>query len=254
MRYSQVLEYSQHKEVDTGLPYSNQEAMQESAGILLDCYEDLSRTKQHLLFPLLGNEEPRQWAHYPKDDVIDHSTGFQYFYHSHSAEDRQDFPEHGHFHLFARMNSGKHSIDAYTEEKFLEGLRSVPDKDSTNASLLCISLDQKGIPLSIFTVNRWVTGDNLLSWGATISLLKKFHITTPGFETTNLWMKAMLGLFLPEIVDLLVRRDLRLAELARERRPSGGMLEDKNIELLSETFIDIDNKISLLNKATKLTN
>ena len=236
------------------LPYVNQEAMQRSASALLDCYKQLSTNKQHLLFPLLGDVSPRQWAHYPEDDVIDHSTGYQYFYHSHSPEDRQDSSEHGHFHLFARMGSGKHDIDTNAETKFLDSLKTSPDEQSTNANLLCISLDAKGVPMSMFTTNRWVTGDHLLSASTTLSLLNDFRVTTPGFEIVNQWVEAILGLFWTEIVELLVQRDLRLAELASARPQSDSLLEDKNIELLSDTVIDIDCKVSLLSKVSDSTN
>jgi len=253
MGCSLALEHYQHKKINVDLPYVNQEAMRRSANALFGCYEHLSMNKQHLLFPLLGDASPKQWTHYPENDVIDHSTGYQYFYHSHSPEDRQDSQEHGHFHLFARMDGGKHDIDAITEAKFLDSLKSVPDGQSTNANLLCISLDPKGVPMSMFTVNRWVTEDHLLSASTTLALLNDFRITTPGFEIVNQWLEAILGLFWPEIIELLLQRDLRLAELASERHQPGSLLEDKNIELLSETVIDIDYKISLLNQATEST-
>ncbi len=247
------LKNSQRKKINVNLPSINQEAMQRSAISLLGCYEHLSINKQHLLFPLLGNAAPKQWVHYPEDDVIDHSTGYQYFYHSHSPEDRQDSPEHGHFHLFARMDGEKHDIDANTEARFLDSLKSAPDRVSTNANLLCISLDAKGVPLSMFTVNRWVTEDHLLSSSTTLALLNDFRVTTPGFETVNQWLEAMLGLFWTEIVGLLVQRDLRLAELVSSRSQTDSLLEDTTIEVLSDTAIDIDCKISLLNKASDLT-
>lgn len=227
--------------------------MQRSAGTLLDCYRQLSVNKQHLLFPLLGNAAPRQWAHYPEDDVIDRSTGYQYFYHSHSPEDRQDSSEHGHFHLFARMDGGMHDINAHTEKRFLNSLKSVPDEQSTNANLLCISLDAKGVPISMFTVNRWVTEDHLLSASTTLSLLNDFRVTTPGFEIVNQWLKAMLGLFWTEIVELLVQRDLKLAELMGKSHLTDGLLENTAIEMLSDTVIDIDRKIALLDKAVEST-
>lgn len=229
--------------------------MQQSASALLACYKHLSRHKQHLLSPLLGNAFPKQWAHYPEDDVIDHSSGYQYFYHSHSPEDRLDSAEHGHFHLFARMDSGKHDVDANTEARFLDSLKAASvGQSTTTASLLCISLDAKGVPMSIFTVNRWVTGDHLLSASTTLTLLKGFRMATPGFETANKWLEAMLGLFWPQIVELLVQRDLRLAALASERRSPSSLLEDPTIELLSDITVDIDHQIEgLLDNGQKTT-
>ena len=232
-----------HKRMHKDLPSTDQEVMRQSANNLLSCYEYLSETNQHLLFPVLGTKTPRQWEHYPEDDVIDRSAGYQYFYHSHSPEDRKN-EEHGHFHLFARLDSDKHEIEANTETKFLDKLKSEPVRQSNKVNLLCISLDAKGLPISMSTVNRWVTSDHLLSWNSTLTLLKGFHISTPGYETVNQWLEAILGLFLPEIVDMLVQRDLKLAALAESNNYQSDLLDDKNIELLSETGIDIDQKIA----------
>ncbi len=52
-----------------------------SAGLrLLQTYADLSDSKGHLLDEVLGDAVPLQWAHYPPDDAIDLSSGFQWFY------------------------------------------------------------------------------------------------------------------------------------------------------------------------------
>jgi len=69
---------------------------------LLETYAGLAERGEHLLGRLLAGQAPRQWAHYPEDDAIDQSSGYQWFYHSHSPEDRPGATEHGHVHLFAR--------------------------------------------------------------------------------------------------------------------------------------------------------
>jgi hypothetical protein len=55
---------------------------------LLEIYAELALRGEHLLGQLLGGELPRQWRHYPEDDAIDLGSGFQWFYHSHSPQDR----------------------------------------------------------------------------------------------------------------------------------------------------------------------
>jgi hypothetical protein len=241
------LEHTLRKTIERDfLSAINQKTRQQSASALLACYEQLSVQKQHLLHPLLHDVTPKQWQHYPDSDVIDTSSGYQYFYHSHSPEDRLDSPEHGHFHVFARLDGEKHVINEDAETKFLHDLRADSAGQSTTANLLCISLDAKGVPMSIFTVNRWVTGGHFLSASTTLALLKGFKVATPGFEVVNQWLEAMLGLFWPQIVELLVQRDLRLLSLAETRRTKDDLLEDHRIELLSDIAIDIDCSISLL--------
>lgn len=218
-------------------------SMLQSAESLLGCYTQLAEAQQHLLGPLLKGAKPRQWAHYPDDDVIDADTGFQYFYHSHSPDDRPDLVEHGHFHLFARLDASRRVIDVAGETQFLSRLRAAPAPDGKTASLLCIGLDPKGVPRSLFTVNRWVTGDHLLSADATLALLREFRITAGETALINTWLAAMIGLFWPQIVELLHQRDRKLGALAVVRPDGGDLLDDASIELLSSVQIDIDHQI-----------
>lgn len=216
--------------------------MLSAAQALLACYGQLAERREHLLAPLLGGAAPVQWAHYPDDDVIDTISGYQYFYHSHSPEDRPDSTDHGHFHLFARVDSGVHVLDAERETHFLASLAAQAGSGNT-ASLLCIGLDAKGVPRSLFTVNRWVTGDHLLSADATLALLRDFCISNTGADTINTWLAAMIGLFWPQIVALLQARD---SELAARRTDGVDLLDDAAVELLSSVQIDIDHQIGLL--------
>lgn len=220
--------------------------MLKSAECLFACYERLQQEKQHLLSPILNGASPKQWAHYPDDDVIDKRSGYQYFYHSHSPDDRPGAAEHGHFHLFARLDGGIHVIDAAREKRFLRRLNSAAAVDSKTVSLLCISLDARGVPTSLFTVNRWVTGDHLLSADATLALLKGFHVKTPGFELVSEWMQALVGLFWPQIVELLRQRDRKLESVIAAGRSDADLLDDNRVELLSECDTDIDLQMERL--------
>jgi hypothetical protein len=219
-------------------------AMRLAARQIIDCYTSLSVHGSHLLGDFLGNELPRQWRHYPEDDIIDRSLGYQYFYHSHSPEDREAAEEHGHFHLFARMDDGLHFIDESAERHFL---RRVGDEAAiaNTASLLCISLDSRGVPASLFTTNRWVTGDHLFSAASTLQLISGFRIEAAGPLLVNHWIAAMVQLFWPQIEELLLKRDRTLARQARLRGRTG-LLGDVKLEVLSSIPIDIDAQIALL--------
>lgn len=210
---------------------------------LVSCYVALAGARQHLLDPLLAGAAPLQWAHYPEDDVIDRDSGYQYFYHSHSPEDRPDAADHGHFHLFARTAAHPDKIDPAHEAAFLGHLGAAPASEAATASLLCIGLDAKGVPVSLFTVNRWVTGDHFLSAEATLALLGQFRVQSGGPATINDWLTALLGLYWDDIVELVRRRDRQLAALAAHRDAPGDLLDDRAIELLSGLDLDIDAQL-----------
>jgi hypothetical protein len=85
---------------------------------LLQTYAGLARRGEHLLGQLFGGELPRQWRHYPEDDAIDLGSGFQWFYHAHSPEDRPGAAEHGHIHLFARRKLWSRRLRSAQEIEF----------------------------------------------------------------------------------------------------------------------------------------
>ncbi len=214
---------------------------------LIECYQELAQDARHLLQDFLHGERPRQWAHYPEDDVIDRASGYQYFYHSHAPEDRENSAEHGHFHLFARLDGAQHGIDAAAEQAFLQGIAADAATGNT-AHLLCISLNARGVPTSLFTVNRWVTGDQFLSGAATLALLRGFTLQTEAHALVNRWLKALLQLFWPQIETLLQQRDQALLRLIAEGKAQP-LFDNPMVEVLSECAIDIDQQIGLLNAA-----
>ncbi|MES2295487.1 MAG: hypothetical protein V4582_00525 [Pseudomonadota bacterium] len=224
-------------------PGTGEDPMRDCAERVIACYMALASAQQHLLDPLLAGATPVQWAHYPDDDVVDEACGYQYFYHSHSPQDRPHASDHGHFHLFARSAAHLDKIDPAHEARFLRGIKAAPAVDAKTAALLCIGLDAKGVPISLFTVNRWVTGDHLLSADATLALLDEFRLNDSGPASINAWLKAMIGLFWPQIVDLVRRRDRQLAALCASGKHGGDILDDPGIELLSNLDIDIDQQL-----------
>lgn len=234
-------------EVSARMPAQNLPAMLAAAENLIECYQELATDAHHLLQGLLHGELPGQWTHYPEDDVIDRSSGYQYFYHSHAPEDRENSAEHGHFHLFARLDGEAHAIDAAAEQAFLHGIQGDAASGNT-ANLLCISLDARGVPTSLFTVNRWVTGDQFLSGPATLALLRGFTLQTEEHQLVNRWLKALVQLFWPQIETLMHQRDQALLHLIAEGKAQP-LFDNPMVEVLSECTIDIDQQIGLLNAA-----
>jgi hypothetical protein len=105
--------------------------------------------------------------------------------------------------------------------------------------LLCIGMSPIGVPISLFTVNRWVTGDLLLSRSNTLLLLDSMRLDT-GYPAIDSVLMALSQLYRPEIRSLMRLRDAAL----RARADDGpGTLDDVDVEILSEISLDIDRRI-----------
>lgn len=222
------------------LPLASREGLLKAAGArLLETYADLSRRGEHLFSGLLAGGVPRQWSHYPEDDAVDHRSGFQWFYHSHSPEDRPSSAEHGHIHLFARPKLWSRRLRSAGELEFAALAENSHESVSTR-HLLCISFDAKGIPISLFTVNSWVTGDLMLSAPTTVAILDQIALET-GYKDVDAVLECVVKLCRAEIQDLLETRDARL--LGRKK---SGALSDESLEILSEINIQLDLKLQAL--------
>ncbi|MQW67181.1 hypothetical protein GHK33_32400 [Sinorhizobium meliloti] len=71
----------------------------------------------------------KAWDHYPPGDVFDPTSGAQWFYHCHPAEEGAE--EHGHFHCFLRPQGSQGPIH----------------------HLAAVGVDAYGRLLRLFTVN-----------------------------------------------------------------------------------------------------
>lgn len=209
---------------------------------LLETYAGLAERGEHLLGRLLAGHAPRQWAHYPEDDAIDHISGYQWFYHSHSPEDRPGAVEHGHIHLFARRVLWSRRLYSRSERAFA-ALCGNPSATPTTRHLLTIGLDAKGLPISLFTVNSWVTGDLMLGADLTLELLAAMTLDT-GYPEFDAVIESVVRLCAPELLVLMQRRD---DALRAHRAPD--KLHDETLELLSEIRIDLDAKLAALSAA-----
>lgn len=211
-------------------------APREAGQRLVEAYVALAGRGEHLLARLLAGQAPRQWAHYPEDDAIDQASGYQWFYHSHSPEDRSAAAEHGHIHLFARRPLWGRRLRSRAERGFAE-LCGRPLAEPDTRHLLAIGFDVKGLPVSLFTVNSWVTGDLMLSASLTMELLSTMRLDT-GHAEVDAVVESTIGLCLPEIEALLSRRDQAL-----EGHSGEGKLGDSELEMLSELPIDLDARL-----------
>lgn len=203
---------------------------------LLETYAGLAQRGAHLFGDLLDDAAPTQWSHYPEDDAIDPASGFQWFYHSHAPDDRAQEAEHGHIHLFARRALWSRRLGSARERAFRALTCDSPAFHNTR-HLLAVGFDAKGLPVSMFTVNSWVTGDRMLSAGLTAELLDGVRLST-GYPHVDAVLESLIALYRPEIRALLAQRDQRFSAW-----DGADVLSDESLEVVSELRIDVDAKL-----------
>ncbi len=204
---------------------------------LVETYTALAARGEHLLKALLDGSPSRQWQHYPEDDAIDLVSGYQWFYHSHSPEDRLGATEHGHFHLFARRPLWARQLQSSADKAFARFTHN-PKKPVNTRHLLTIGMNAKGVPESVFTVNSWVTGDLMLSAPTTALLLAQMRLNT-GHYAIDTMLECLTHLCSEEIAQALSMRDATLSGWGPRN-----VLTDESLEVLSEVPIDLDQKLA----------
>ena len=179
--------------------------------------------------------------HYPSGDVYDSETHSQYYYHSH----RPEGGEHGHFHTFLRAKGMPKNLKPID----YDGEATIPTGDDALAHLIAIAMNQPGQPISLFSVNRWVTDESWYSAQDTIAMLDLFKMdhTFPCLAV-NQWITALLILFRPQIEALLIERDKTLKNWAALHLGTD-IYEDRNLELTSFLPINIADQIKAIDDA-----
>lgn len=166
--------------------------------------------------------------HYPDGGVVDRRHGSQLFYHCH----RPGSAEHGHVHLFwhaTRSGHRRYLGPAATRRKGEPWTRTAP------SHLVAIGLDARGLPVSLFTVNRWVTGGHWFDAPTTLGLVRRFSLqSVPGHEDSCEWVSGFVQLYERVIERLMAARDRRLARTG----PLREALEDRRIEVVSSVKLD----------------
>ena len=215
------------------IPRERLESMAEAAMEVTSCLRALAKTKHNIVGEVLaGHGTFYEWNHYPPGDVHDPDSRSQYYYHAHATEQRF-IGEHGHFHLFVRVDP--------------------PGTAQTEATppthLFAIAMNSAGWPIALFTTNRWVTGEHWRSAAEVIKLLDPFAIdhTKPNWAL-NRWITAMAKLFHPQLVRLLEQRDLSVSQ-HEAAHPDRDVFEDRALEVCSLAWIDTGRQIEDVKRA-----
>lgn len=229
------------------LPPEELEALGEAAREITLCTRVLAKTGDNVVGELLRGTGPFfEWRHYPPNDVYDPEFHAQYYYHAHPPEERVS-GEHGHFHTFLRPLG------------MPEGVKPVPlpdlapDEDGNGAlsHLIGISMDKSGRPIRLFTTNRWVTGETWYAAEDVIRMLDGFVVdhARPSWPL-NRWLTAVVRIYRPLILDLLRRRDVRIAEW-QAANPDCNVYEDRRLEVTSEMDVSLEEQVQRVELACR---
>ena len=227
------------------LPRPALESMAEAGREILECRRALAKTGDNIVAELLRAEpEFFEWDHYPVGDVYDGETHSQYYYHAHPP-DARDPDEHGHFHTFLRpkgMPADMHPLP-------VPGWSPPTDENGALCHLVAISMDRRGDPYRLFTVNRWVTGETWYRGADVVRMLDLFAIdqARPSWPV-NRWITAMVCLFKPQIASLVTARDRRIAAWRRSH-PEGDVFEDRRLEIAAAERISVEAQIAAVEAA-----
>ena len=221
------------------LPRDELEVMLAAGEEIIEWYRVLMKTGDNIVGELLKNQGTfYEWNHYPKGDIYDNESHAQHFYHSHVKGSRPG--EHGHFHTFIRA---KGMASGMTPAPY-DGDVEWPSGDAALSHLIGISMDKRGFPTGLFSVNRWVTGETWYAAADVIAMLGLFDIghAKPSWPV-NRWVTAMLKAFRPQIIDLIGQRDAAV-EKWRAKHPDRDVYEDRELELTSELSISVNKQIA----------
>lgn len=226
---------------------------------VLDCIASLATAGGSVVSEALGAAEDfYEWRHYPATDVYDPETHAQFYYHAHPPEARAPV-EHGHFHAFLRPRGMPRGVrplmlpelaipdaPAQPHGPVLPPARQ-PNQGEDNdklSHLVAISMDSRGMPVRLFTTNRWVTGETWYGAADVLRMLDRFAVNTrEPSEPLNRWITAMFALFRPQMRALISARDAAIMNWRRRHRGKIHVFEDRRLEVTSAADIDIEDQV-----------
>lgn len=215
-----------------------------------ECYRVLAKTGDNIVGEALRDQGIfREWDHYPRDDVYDPVTHAQFYYHAHPAGQRA-WAEHGHFHNFLRPRGMPRGVKPADVPPPGEPAETPPDEKPVPADnvalshLIAISMDPIGVPIRLFTTNRWVTGETWYGAAEVGAMLDYFVVdhTRPSWAL-NRWISAMFRLFRPQMIELLHARDRTIAVWRPKHGMAHSVYDDRSLDVTSTMAIDIDRQI-----------
>jgi hypothetical protein len=230
-----------------------------AAAVIRECRRTLAARGGSIIHEATGRTGAADaWRHYPEGDAFDPQSHAQYFYHCHpaSAETPSEVGEHGHFHLFLRVEGMPRGMTPLLlPEAAIANLptppQAAPSKRGARdevSHLVAIAVDGTGEPVRLFTTNRWVTGETWYRADDAIRMLDRFTLdAAEPASLLNGWVTALVRLYQPEIAMLLRRRDEAVMD-PRRRRRRVDVFEDPKLEVTSSLAIDLDQRLAAIDR------
>lgn len=195
----------------------------EALQVLGETLLDYGRRRTNPVLDVLPATEPfRLNRKYPEKRLRFGDDNWRAYYHSHSDQYRAPWDEHGHFHLFYRVDNQGHSATDWSH-------------------IAALSMSAEGQPVRWFTVNNWVCGDR---WEAAAELVKQIRFSTEGEQPVRRWLAAMAGFYQEKILELLLDRDREL-DRVKGNQPIADALSDRSIYYLANQAIDLKRELSV---------
>lgn len=216
------------------------ETMLEAGREVLDCQRALARTGDNIVSELLPEAGSfLEYDHCPPGDIFDRETDCQFYFHAHREG------EHGHFHIFMRERGMPRDCRPAKQSR----APYLKKNDGKIAHLVAISMDAYGIPIRLFTTNRWVTAENWYAAKAVCKMVDRFSIghAKPSWPV-NRWVTAMVRLFRPQIGEIVRKRDAVLARWQKQH-PGEDAFENTDLGILSTVDISIEEQVNALAEA-----
>lgn len=207
----------------------------------------LQKSESNIVGEILKTAEKfYEWEHLPPNDVYDTSSHSQYYFHAHSkSSDGSGLhdDEHGHFHTFIRGKAMPESIKPLP----LNGYDHKTDIGNINTHIIGIGMNNNGIPIRLFTVNRWVTGETWFRAEDILKIIDLYEIddTRPSWAV-NLWISNMIILFQPIIKELIFERDQTIEQWKNDHPEVDDVYEDRNLEVTSFRDINLADYVDQL--------
>lgn len=221
-------------------------SMRQAGFDLTECYRALNKSGMNIVGEMLRDTLNKgeifyEYNHYPDEDVYDHDSHAQYYYHAHRGE----IGEHGHFHTFLRPRGMPIGVKPINHAATVPW----PQGDEALSHLVAIAMDSYGYPTGLFTTNRWVTAEAWYPAEQIIQMLDYFVIdhAYPSWPV-NRWISALFILFRPHISALLLQRDKTLSDWANTH-PQRDVFEDRQLDVCSQLIISVEDTMLAVEQA-----
>lgn len=225
------------------LPRRRLAAMRQAARELFEVLDAFAREGRHPVRDILSASSDRftRWSRYPPGDVDDLETGCAWYYHAHDPCEARPWEEHGHFHCYI-----------YTEllPRSAQPIALPPNPDLEKGGLVhlvALSLARSGVPVRLFTINRWASDEWMYAGRDVVPFVDRFTLggDTP-FALTSRWLSATLRVLQPQIAWLLYERDRVLGE--HRRVDPEGFSENQSIDVTSTVTFELDAHLAALDR------